>query len=84
MSKSKNPYLVLAASVVPGAGHVMLGVPQRGLMFLFFMVVLGWASYRVTPDSFTFFGRHVGGIFIYGVSILDAYRIAKQTAVSGS
>ena len=40
----RNPYLVLAAAIVPGAGHVLLGLAQRGLMFIFFMVILGWVS----------------------------------------
>lgn len=73
-----NPYLVLAAAIVmPGAGHVLQGKPQRGLMFLFFTIILGWVSLRVMPDTASFFARHVGGIFIYGISIIDAYRSAR-------
>ena len=76
--KPKNPYLVLlAALIVPGAGHVVLGKAQRGLTFLFFTVVLGWASFKVMPEHFSFFSRHVGGVFIYGISVLDAYKIAR-------
>ena len=76
--KPKNPYLVLlAALILPGAGHVLLGQAQRGLTFLFFTVILGWASFKVMPEHMSFFGRHVGGIFIYGISILDAYKIAR-------
>jgi putative effector of murein hydrolase LrgA (UPF0299 family) len=73
-----NPYLVLAAAIVmPGAGHVLQGKPQRGLMFLFFTIILGWVSLRVMPDTASFFARHVGGIFIYGISVIDAYRSAR-------
>jgi hypothetical protein len=73
-----NPYLVLLASVfLPGSGHVMLGKAQRGLMFLFFIVVLGWISLRVMPASASFFARHVGGILVYGFAVLDAYKIAR-------
>ena len=76
--KSNNPYLVLlAALVLPGAGHVLLGKAQRGLTFLFFTVILGWASYKVMPEHFSFFSRHVGGVFIYGISVLDAYKMAR-------
>ena len=75
--KPLNPRLVLAASIVPGAGHVWLGQPQRGLTFIFFMVILGWVSLRLIPEQMSFFSRHVGGIFIYGISILDAYKTAK-------
>lgn len=73
-----NPYLVLAASlVVPGAGHVLLGLAQRGLMFLFFTVIFGWLSLRLMPETASFFARHVGGIFIYGLSAIDAYKTAR-------
>lgn len=72
-----SPHKVLAASIVPGAGHVMLGQAQRGLTFLFFMVVLGWVSVKLMPDTASFIGRHIGGVFIYGLSIIDAYRSAR-------
>jgi hypothetical protein len=61
----------------PGAGHVWLGQAQRGLMFLFFTIVLGWVSAKLMPETATFIGRHIGGVFIYGVAALDAYRIAR-------
>jgi hypothetical protein len=73
-----NPYVVLAASIVlPGAGHVLQGLTQRGLTFLFFIVVLGWVSSHLMPDHASFIGRHIGGLFIYGLSILDAYKTAR-------
>jgi putative effector of murein hydrolase LrgA (UPF0299 family) len=73
-----NPNLVLAASIIPGAGHVLLGAPQRGLMFLFFTIILGWVSFKLMPETATFFGRHIGGVFIWGMSIIDAYRLARK------
>lgn len=76
--KPINPYIVLAAGIVfPGAGHVILGQAQRGLMFLFFTLILGWVSLRLMPETASFFGRHAGGIFIYGISVLDAYKLAR-------
>lgn len=75
--KVVNPYKALAAALVPGAGHVMIGQAQRGLTFLFFMVILGWVSVRLMPETATFFGRHIGGLFIYGLSILDSYKTAR-------
>ena len=76
--KPRHPYAVLAAALVlPGAGHVLQGKAQRGLMFLFFTVILGWISLRVMPEQSSFFARHVGGIFIYGLSVIDAYKLAK-------
>ncbi|PBC08637.1 hypothetical protein [Mesorhizobium sp. WSM3859] len=73
-----NPYLVLgAATVLPASGHVMLGVPVRGLQFLFFMVILGWVTTKLAPADASFIGRHAGGFLIYALSVLDAYRIAR-------
>ncbi len=74
----RNPYLVLAAALVlPGCGHVLLGLAQRGLMFLFFIVILGWAGNHVMPETASFFMRHIGGIFVYGLSVIDAYKTAR-------
>lgn len=78
MTKPHNPYAVLAAALVlPGAGHVLQGKPQRGLTFLFFTIILGWISLRIMPETASFFARHVGGIFIYGLSVIDAYKSAR-------
>lgn len=82
--KPLNPYKVLAASIIPGAGHVWLGLPQRGLVFIFFMVVLGWVSTKFMPETASFIGRHIGGVFIYGMSILDAYRTAKIRSLTSN
>ncbi|MDH4259968.1 MAG: hypothetical protein OEW16_06635 [Gammaproteobacteria bacterium] len=74
----RNPYIVLAAAIVlPGFGQVLNGVPQRGLVFLFFIILLGWASVNAMPVHASFFGRYVGGVFVYGLSVIDAYQIAR-------
>ena len=76
--KPWHPSLILTAAVLlPGVGHVLNGMPQRGLMFLFFIIVLGWATARVATPEMSFFGQHVGGLFVYGLSVIDAYRTAK-------
>lgn len=73
-----SPYLVLGAAIVlPASGHVILGVPVRGLQFLFFMVILAWVTARIAPPDASFVGRHAGGFLIYALSILDAYKIAR-------
>src|SRR5205809_4107539 len=73
-----NPFLVLGAAIVlPGAGHVLLQLPIRGLQFIFFMVILGWITTKFAPSDVSFVGRHAGGFLIYALSILDAYRIAR-------
>lgn len=74
----RSPYLVLAAAIVlPGSGHVLNGVPQRGLVFLFFIILLGWASVNVMPPNASLFGQYVGGVFVYGISVIDAYQTAR-------
>ena len=74
----RNPrFVLLAAIVLPCSGHVLQGRAQRGLMFLFFMIILGWASNHVMPETASFFGRHIGGIFIYGMSVIDAYKWSR-------
>ena len=77
-SKPPNPYAVLAAAIVlPASGHVWLGQTQRGLTFLFFILVLGWATAQVAPPAASFIGQHAGGVFVYLLSVLDAYKIAR-------
>ncbi|MBN9222331.1 MAG: hypothetical protein J0I79_30700 [Mesorhizobium sp.] len=73
-----SPYFVLGAAIVlPGSGHVMLGMATRGLQFLFFIVILAWVTAKIAPPDATFVGRHAGGFLIYALSILDAYKIAR-------
>jgi hypothetical protein len=74
----RNPYIVLAAALLlPGSGHVLQGQAPRGLMFLFFIIVLAWASSHVMPETASFLGRHIGGFFVYGLSVIDAYKSAR-------
>ena len=76
--KPPPPYLILAASIVlPGSGHVMQGRAQRGLVFLFFIIILGWATTKLMPPDASFIARHAGGFLIYGLSVLDAYKTAR-------
>ncbi|MBZ9797427.1 hypothetical protein [Mesorhizobium sp. ES1-4] len=73
-----SPYVVLGAAIVlPASGHVILGVPVRGLQFLFFMVILAWVTAKIAPPHASFVGRHAGGFLIYALSILDAYKLAR-------
>ena len=77
------PYQVLGlALLLPGVGHVVQGQPQRGLMFLFFIVLLGWVSLHLTGAEHSVIGRYAGGIFVYGVSVLDAYKLARISATA--
>lgn len=73
-----HPYLVLVvAALLPAVGHLMNGQRSRSFMFLFFMLLLGWASYHLTTAEHSFVGRYAGGFFVYAVSVLDAYKWAR-------
>ena len=73
-----HPYAVLALSLVlPGGGHVLLGLPQRGFGFAFFSLLLALASWHTTTPDHSFVGRSAGGLFVWALSIPDAYRIAR-------
>ena len=73
-----TPALVLAvAAVLPGMGQVMNGMTTRALTFIFFMFMLGMVSWHLTTPAHSFVGRHAGGILVYAISVMDAYRIAR-------
>lgn len=73
-----HPYWVLLAAILlPGAGHYLVGVAKRGLIMQSFMILLGWITWHLTSPHQSFIGRLAGGFFIYAMSVLDAYRIAR-------
>lgn len=73
-----NPYIVLALAIVlPGAGHVALGLQNRGLGFAFFALLLAMLSWHTTTPEHSFIGRAAGGLFVWALSIPDAYRVAR-------
>ncbi|MBZ0155206.1 MAG: hypothetical protein K8I29_03205 [Alphaproteobacteria bacterium] len=73
-----HPYIVLLVAILlPGVGHVLNGQTKRGLTMLFFMISLGWVTYHLTTEHHSFLGRHAGGLFVYAMSLLDAYKWAR-------
>lgn len=78
---TRQPLLVLAAAIVlPGAGHVLNRTPVRGLMFVFYILLLGVVTYHLTTPDHSMIGRLAGGLFVYAISIMDAYRTAALRA----
>lgn len=76
-----NPYLVLLAAIVlPGTGHVLNRQPYRGLIFLFFMLLLGGFTLKTAAPDVSVVGKFAGGLFVYALSILDAYKTARVRA----
>lgn len=73
-----HPYTVLALAILmPGAGHVAIGKPYRGLGFAFFSLLLALFTWHTTTPDVSFIGRTAGGLFVWALSIPDAYRIAR-------
>ena len=73
-----HPWLVLAVAVVlPGCGHLLLGEQRRGLTFLFFTLLLGLVTWQLAPPERSLVGRWAGGLFVYALSLTDAYRLAR-------
>lgn len=78
MRQPLNPYVVLALAVLaPGAGHVAIGLPYRGLGFAFFSLLLAMFTWHTTSPDISFVGRAAGGLFVWALSIPDAYRAAR-------
>jgi hypothetical protein len=73
-----HPLIVLALAVaLPGVGHVAVGQPQRGLGFAFFTLLLALLTWHTTTPDISFIGRSAAGLFVWALSIPDAYRIAR-------
>lgn len=73
-----NPLLVLALAILlPGSGQVFNGEPWRGLIFLFFMFLLGGFTLITASPDVSIVGKLAGGLFVYAISIFDAYKKAK-------
>ena len=73
-----NPYLVLLAAILlPGFGHVLNGQARRGLIMQLFMVALGFITWQLAPPTATFVGKISGGLFVYALSLPEAFRVAK-------
>jgi hypothetical protein len=85
MPKPLNPYLVLALAIVlPGAGHVAVRQATRGLAFAFFVVLFSLITYSTTTPDQSFIGRHAGGLFVWALSIPDAYRRGRIRSATRS
>ena len=72
------PWIVFAVAIVlPGVGQVMNRQPLRGLMFLFFMLLLGGYTLKTAAPDVSLVGKFSGGIFVYAMALFDAYKTAR-------
>jgi len=78
MTPPPNPRLVLAvALVLPGMGQVLNRQPLRGLIFVCFAILLGAFTLKTAAPEASFIGRVSGGLFVWAMAVLDAYKLAR-------
>lgn len=81
MPKPPNPHVVLLSAILlAGSGQVWNRQPLRGLTFLFFMVLLGGFTVMTAAPEVSWVGKLSGGLFVYAMSIFDAYKTARIRA----
>ena len=73
---TRKGFALLAAFLVPGSGHVLLGRPTRGLVMLFWMVIFGYVTFRLAPPGTAFLGKIGGGVAVWALSVVDVARMA--------
>jgi hypothetical protein len=79
--KPINPFVVLASALIlPGTGQVLNRQPVRGLIFLFFILLLGGYTLKTAAPDVSIIGKLAGGIFVYAMSLYDAYKQARIRA----
>ena len=78
MRRPPNPCLVLAVAILlRGVGQVLNRQPVRGLIFVGFCLLLGGFTMKTAPPEASFVGRISGGLFVWAMTVLDAYRVAR-------
>lgn len=69
----------MAATIVPGSGHVILGRPKRGLIMVFWMILLGFLTSRFAGSDVSIVGRYAGGLAVWVLSVVDVHKIIMRT-----
>lgn len=69
--------VLLVAIFLPGMGQVINNAPKRGFFMACFMIILGLITFNLAQPHISMIGKLSGGIFIYAISILDAYYWAR-------
>lgn len=76
--------VMAVAAALPGMGQVLNGTPKRGLVFVFYIVLLGTLTYQLADPEVSFLGRYAGGLFVYAISVMDAYLWAARRPAPAS
>lgn len=73
-----SPKLVLLIAILlPGMGQVLNNTPLRGFFMASFMIMLGLITFNLAQPHISMVGKLAGGIFIYALSVMDAYYWAR-------
>lgn len=76
-----SPKLVLLVAILlPGVGQTLNGTPTRGFFMACFMILLGLITFNLAEPHISMVGKLSGGIFIYALSVMDAYYWARYRA----
>ncbi len=70
-------WVLLIAILLPGVGQVVNNTPLKGLVMICFMIILGMITFNMAQPHISMVGKLAGGIFIYALSVMDAYYWAK-------
>jgi hypothetical protein len=74
--KNIPKWSILPLSILlPGLGHVILGKEIRGLLFVFWIIILGYITYQISTPGISIFGRLSGGIAVWVLSVLEVRKI---------
>jgi TM2 domain-containing membrane protein YozV len=73
---------LLAALLIPGSGHILLGQPRRGLRMLAWMLLFGFLTCQLSNARTSFVGHFSGGFAVWVLSILDVARILRSAGGS--
>ncbi|PLX34185.1 MAG: hypothetical protein C0604_02155 [Clostridiales bacterium] len=64
-------FILFSAIIVPGSGHVMCGKPVRGLVYVFWILSMGYISWMITDLSVNFVLRSTGGLLVWIASVAE-------------
>ncbi len=70
-------WVLLTAILLPGMGQVLNNAAKRGFYMACFMIILGLITFNLAQPHISMVGKLAGGIFIYAISVLDAYYWAR-------
>jgi len=77
-NKLKIMAVVLLSMVMPCSGYVLLGKSVRGLMMLMWMFMFGYITYKLTSVNISLIGRLSGGLGVWTISVVEAYKMAQK------